>query len=75
MTSNNNEINASLNDFITVFINYNVFYGLEYFSIHELCIVCCEQRRAIRVRCDFMMSFYFIRFLYRINLNIFILIQ
>jgi len=41
----------------------------------------CEQRRAIHVRCDFMLSFYCIRFLnkeyscLRINLNIFILIQ
>ena len=59
MTSNNNEINATLNGFITVY---------------ELRIVRCEQQRAIRIRCDFMI-FYFIRFLYRINLNIFILIQ
>ena len=85
MTSNNKEINAPLNfiqyefvhevhdGFITVFIMSSV--GSNSFSIHELRIVRCEQRRAIRVRYDFMMSFYFIRFLYRINLTIFILIQ
>jgi len=71
MTTNNNEINATVNSFITVFIMSSV--GSNSFSIHELRIVRREQRHAIHdhVRYDFMMSFYFIRFLYRINLNIF----
>jgi len=47
MISNNNEINATLNGFITIFIMSSV--GSNSFSIHELRILRCEQRRAIRV--------------------------
>ena len=48
MTSNNNEINATLNGFITVFI-ISSSVGSNIFSIHELRIIRCEQRRAIHV--------------------------